>query len=136
MNLSQRQLDVLEHVADHCRKAAQLVSQLQSLAGLGADWKAGYALMRCVEVIGEAATRLGPQFHAEHLEIPWRLVIGMRDRLVHDYDKVNHSALWQTASENLPELYRQIVRMQEAILPTFLRGPGSPPENLEPGQKL
>ena len=136
MNLSPRQLDALEHIADHCRKAAQLVSQLQSLDGLIADWKAGYALMRCVEVIGEAATRLGPQFHDENPEVPWRLVVGMRNRLVHGYDDVDDARLWQTASEDLPELYRQIVRVQEAILPAYLRQPEPPPENPEPGQRL
>ena len=136
MHLSQRQLDALEHIADHCRKAAQLVSELQSLDGLSADWKAGYALMRCVGVIGEAAARLGPQFYAEHPEVPWRLVVGMRNRLVHGYHDVDDAKLWQTASEDLPELYRQIVRIQEAILPASLHQPEPPPENLEPGQRL
>ena len=136
MNLSPRQLDALEHIADHCRKAAQLVSQLQSLDRLSADWKAEYALMRCVEVIGEAATRLGPQFHAEHPEIPWRLVVEMRNQLVHGYDKVDDPTLWQTASEDLPELSRQIVRIQEAILPAYLRQPEPPPENPELRQGL
>ena len=135
MNLSQRQLDALEHITEHCRKVAQLVGQLQSLDGLMADWKAGYALMRCVEVIGEAATRLGPQFHAERPEIPWRLVIGIGNQLVGSYDEVDDHALWQTASKDLPELYRQIVGVQEASLPVYLRQPEHPPEKLEPGQR-
>ena len=136
MNLSQRQLDALGHIVDHCRKAAELVSQLQSLDGLEADWKAGYALMRCVEVIGEAATRLGPQFHTEHPEVPWRLVVGMRNQLVHGYDKVDNATLWQTASEDLPELSRQIVQVQEAALPAYLRQAEPPPENPEPRQRV
>ena len=136
MNWNPRQLDALEHIADHCRKAAELVSQLQSLDGLSADWKAGYALMRCVEVIGEAATRLGPEFYQAHPEVPWRLVVGMRNRLVHGYDEVDDARLWQTASEDLPELSRQIARVQEALLPAYLRQPEPPSENLELGQGL
>ena len=104
MDLSQRQLDALEPIADHGRKPAQWVGQWPSLAGLGADWKAGEALRRCVEFIGEAATRLGPPFHPEHPEVPWRLAVGRRNRLVQGYDDVDDARLWRTASEDLPEL--------------------------------
>ena len=93
MNLSQCQLDALQHIADNCRKAAELAGRFGTSELLDADWAARYALTRCVEIIGEAATRLGPQFHAEHLEVPWRLIVGMRNRLVHGYDEVNTATL-------------------------------------------
>ena len=87
-----------------------------------------------MKVSGQTATRLGPPFHPEHLEVPWRLVVGRRNRLVHDYDGVDEARLWRTASEDLPGFYRQIVRVQEATLPVYLRQAGLPPENPEPGQ--
>ena len=108
MSLSQRQLDALQHIADHCRKTAELVERLGTREPLEQNREARYALIRCVEIIGEAATRLGPPFHAEHAEVPWRLVVGMRNRLVHGYEEVNATTLWRTATQNLPELLRWI----------------------------
>ena len=61
IKLNQRQLDALQHIVDHCHKTIELAGRIRTLEGLEVDWEAWYALMRCVEVIGEAATRLGPQ---------------------------------------------------------------------------
>ncbi len=91
---------------------------------LESSWEAQYALIRCVEVIGEASTRLGPQFHGEHTEVPWRLVTGMRNRLIHGYDEVNVGLLWETATLDVPAMLSAV----EAILQAEGHGSVPPPD--------
>lgn len=62
------------------------------------------ALVRAIEILGEAASKLSQDFRDEHSEIPWTLIIGMRNRLVHAYFDVDNDILWTTATVSLPEL--------------------------------
>ncbi|MCB1173731.1 MAG: DUF86 domain-containing protein [Leptospiraceae bacterium] len=70
------------------------------------------ATTRLIEIIGEAATRLSAEFRNSHPELPWGQMIGMRNRLIHAYDHVEASVLWQTLQESLPSLIQSL----EAIL--------------------
>ena len=63
-----------------------------------------FALVRAVEIVGEAAARLSPEARAALPHIPWHLIIGMRNRLVHAYFDVDRDILWTTATEALPAL--------------------------------
>jgi len=60
-------------------------------------------LTHLVQVIGEAARKVSPTFQGEHPEIPWRRIIGMRHRIVHDYMRVDEDILWQVVTKDLPE---------------------------------
>jgi uncharacterized protein with HEPN domain len=53
-----------------------------------------HAVVRCIEVIGEATKRISPAFRAAHPEIPWQAMAGMRDRLIHEYDRVDLDVVW------------------------------------------
>lgn len=55
-------------------------------------------------VIGEAAKRLSNEFRARHPEIPWPLIAGMRDRLIHAYDAVDLTEVWRTVVRDVPRL--------------------------------
>lgn len=66
------------------------------------------ALERCVELMGEAATRLPADFREGHPEVPWRQIIGMRNVMIHGYDVVSADVLWDTASQDVPELRTKI----------------------------
>ena len=55
---------------------------------LAEDRQLTLALLKCVEIIGEAAARIGPETRAQNLSIPWSLIVGMRNRLVHNYFEV------------------------------------------------
>ena len=57
-----------------------------------------------LQVIGEAANNLSPGFVAEHAEIPWRRIIGLRHALVHQYFGVDLDAIWSIAVDDLPPL--------------------------------
>jgi uncharacterized protein with HEPN domain len=67
-----------------------------------------------VETIGEAAARVSQEGQEKYAEIPWREVIGMRNRLVHGYDSVDLAVLWDTIELDLPPLIAQL----EKILPS------------------
>ena len=62
------------------------------------------AVIRKLEVIGEAAGRVSKSFGAAHAEIPWREMIGLRNRLVHGYDDIRLDIVWQVVTERLPDL--------------------------------
>ena len=66
------------------------------------------ALERCVELIGEAATRLPEGWRVKHPEIPWRQIIAMRNVMIHGYDEVVDEVLWDVATKDVPHLRRMI----------------------------
>ncbi len=66
------------------------------------------AVVRNLQVIGEAANRISEAFRAAHAEIPWRQVVGMRNRLVHEYSRVDMEKVWETVRDDIPDLLRQI----------------------------
>ena len=113
MPLTQRQADALAHIVEHCRAAVELATGLAA-DDLRRDRRSRFAFIYCVGVTGEAAGRLGPQVHAASPQVPWRLVTGMRHRLVHDYDHVNLDVLWSVVTRDVPALLTQVEAMRQA----------------------
>jgi uncharacterized protein with HEPN domain len=64
------------------------------------------AVIRNIEIVGEAAGRVSSGFAAAHPEIPWREIVGMRHRLIHGYLQVNLETVWQVVDRDLPALER------------------------------
>jgi uncharacterized protein with HEPN domain len=93
----------LRHMLDHAREAYSLIHN-KSRADLDADRLLNLALVRLLEIIGEAASRIPPEDRAHYAGIPWPQIIGMRNRLIHGYDLVDFEILWQTVVEDLPPL--------------------------------
>jgi uncharacterized protein with HEPN domain len=71
------------------------------------------ALIKVIEIIGEAASRVSPEYQANHPQIPWSAIIGMRNRLVHAYFDINLRILWQTTQEDLPLLIDELEKLPE-----------------------
>jgi uncharacterized protein with HEPN domain len=73
-------------------------------------------IIRKLEIIGEASKRLTPEFRDALPDIPWKDVIGMRNKLVHDYFGVNLEAVWETATVEVPELRGalEIIQVEES----------------------
>ncbi len=67
-----------------------------------------FALVRAVEIVGEAAARISPETRTSFPELPWQAMIGMRNRLIHAYFDVDLEILWHTVEQALPELLQQI----------------------------
>ena len=66
------------------------------------------AILKAVEIIGEAASRISEETKAKHPEIPWTEIIGMRNRLVHGYFAVRLDRVWRTVQDDLPPLIAQL----------------------------
>jgi uncharacterized protein with HEPN domain len=77
------------------------------------DYKTQSAVLHQLMVMGEAVKRISPDFRTRHPEVPWSLVAGMRDRLIHGYDIVDLDEVWRTAEVDVPELLALI----EPLLP-------------------
>ncbi len=66
------------------------------------------ALVRLLEVIGEAARGISPEFREKHAKIPWKQMMGMRNRLIHGYYDINLDIVWETITKDLPPLIAQL----------------------------
>lgn len=69
------------------------------------------AVIRQLEVIGEACSKLDQHFHESHPKIPWKYIIGMRNKLAHEYWDVDVSIVWQAATKETPELKKQLLEL-------------------------
>lgn len=66
------------------------------------------AVIRRFEIIGEAAKRVSEDCRNRHAEIPWKVMAGMRDRVIHGYDTVDVDVVWRTIVNDLPDLERNL----------------------------
>ena len=78
-----------------------------------ADENLRLALIYLLQVIGEAASKISPEFRNKHPFIPWKEVIGMRNKLVHNYLSVDENIVWKTVTEELEPLIDKL----KAIIP-------------------
>lgn len=69
-----------------------------------ADSKTRWAVYSQIVLIGEAAGRASAEYQRVHSEVPWKQMIGMRHRLVHGYDDINWTRVWETLADDLPRL--------------------------------
>lgn len=71
------------------------------------------AIVRSLEIIGEATKKIPADFKIKWDSINWENMAGMRDRLIHDYMGINYSIVWDVIKNKIPELYSQIQEMIE-----------------------
>lgn len=70
------------------------------------------AVTRNIEIIGEAAGRLTPEFRRAHSDVEWEKICSMRNRLVHGYFDVNLDVVWQTVKFDFPILQKRLLKFQ------------------------
>lgn len=80
---------------------------------LALDRQLTLALLKCVEIIGEAAARVGEDSRSRYPTLPWADMIGMRNRLVHAYFDIDLSLLWTTVNDDLPVLIQELEKIVE-----------------------
>jgi uncharacterized protein with HEPN domain len=68
------------------------------------DMQCQYAVIRAIEIIGEAAGQVSDEFRQTHPELPWRQTIGMRNRLIHGYGDIVLSIVWEVIEKHIPEM--------------------------------
>lgn len=65
-------------------------------------------IIRELEILGEAAASISSKTKEEHSELPWKRMIGMRNRLIHAYFDVDQDVVWKTATESIPAIVEQL----------------------------
>ena len=75
------------------------------------DKKTINAVVRSIEIIGEAAKKIPEALKNKYPDIPWKKMTGMRDKLIHEYFGIDIEILWKTAKENISGLEKQIKRL-------------------------
>jgi uncharacterized protein with HEPN domain len=102
----------LRQMLDHIEEAVALAKN-RTRADLESDRVFFLALLKLVEIVGDAATRISDPMQAAHPAIPWREIIVTRNRLIHGYDAVDFDILWEIVTADFAPLARQI----KALLP-------------------
>jgi uncharacterized protein with HEPN domain len=97
----------LRHMIDAARQALAFASG-RNRSELDTDAMLLFALVRAVEVVGEAAARVSELGRSEAPSLDWAAIVGMRNRLVHAYFDINADLLWQTVVADLPLLVKQL----------------------------
>jgi uncharacterized protein with HEPN domain len=111
--LQGRDLICLRHMLDHAREAVELI-QDKFRGDLDSDRLLGLALVRLMEIIGEAANRVSTEYQSSHSAIPWSQIVSLRNRLIHGYDSVDMDILWQILKQDLPRLVRELEKILTA----------------------
>lgn len=93
----------LRHMLDAAREAQTFVVG-KKRTDLDRSRMLVHSLVRCIEIVGEAATKVSPQAKSEVPSIPWQDIVSMRNRLIHAYFEINLDTVWDTVVDDLPPL--------------------------------
>jgi len=100
----------IRHILDAAGEAVNF-AQGRCREDLDTDRKLNLSLVHLLEIIGEAARGISQEFRDSHKNLPWKNMIGMRDRLIHGYFDVNLDVVWATVTEDLPALIAQVKKI-------------------------
>jgi uncharacterized protein with HEPN domain len=113
--MTKRSRDIrLRHMLDHAREAVALAGG-KTRQDLDNDRLLELALVRLLEIVGEAASRVPREEWTKYPEIPWHEIVGLRNRLIHGYDAVDLDILWQIIVHDLPPL---VAALEAIVVPS------------------
>lgn len=97
----------LFHIKDASEKILSYISTHDLNKFKENEWDQD-AVMRNLEIIGEATNNIEDEFLKQYPDIPWRTIVNLRNVLIHDYVDVDLNIIWQIISKDLPDFYKQI----------------------------
>lgn len=103
-------INYLKHIADECTYILSISSDLSKDNFLD-DETLKRAIVRSLEIIGEATKKIPADYKIKWSAIKWKNMAGMRDRLIHDYMGVNYSIVWDVVKNKIPDLNAQIQKL-------------------------
>ncbi|MCM8820992.1 MAG: DUF86 domain-containing protein [Candidatus Omnitrophica bacterium] len=95
--------DYIQDILDAMNAAEEFVRNM-NYEDFTADKKTTYAVVRAIEVIGEAVKNIPEEIRKKYPEIPWREMSGMRDKVIHQYFGVNPKRVWETVQRDIPSI--------------------------------
>lgn len=107
--------DFLQDILDNISLARRFTDE-QMFEQFAADEQAMYATVRALEIIEEATKRLPAELRARQPLVPWRELAGLRDVIIHQYDRVQIDRVWEAVRVELPALEPLIARLLEEEL--------------------
>jgi len=99
----------LRHMLDHAKEAVEMLRS-RNRADLESDRMLGLAIVRLREIVGEAAARTSAETRRSLPDLPWFEIVGLRNRVIHGYDDVDHDIVWETVVSDLPLLIEGLER--------------------------
>ena len=100
-------LDYVEDILDAMGKAEILLEDV-TFDQFEADFRINFAVVRALEIVGEATKRLPMDLRQKYPKIPWKGMAGMRDRIIHGYDNVDLEVVWDVVKQDIPRIKPQI----------------------------
>jgi len=107
MNQPRDVVDWMNDILSAAKKAETFAGGL-TFAEFQEDEKTAFAVVRALEIMGEATKRVPNEVRDRFPNIPWRSMAGIRDKLIHDYENVNLEIVWKSVTEDLPYLVPHI----------------------------
>ncbi|MCD4789188.1 MAG: DUF86 domain-containing protein [Bacteroidales bacterium] len=106
--MSKEPIEYLKHILDECEYISRVITADTSKDKLLSDETLKRALVRSLEIIGEATKKIPVDIKVKWNSIRWKDMAGMRDILIHDYVGINYSIVWDVVKNKIPELTEQI----------------------------
>lgn len=104
----------ISDILDNMRLAQELVNDID-FEGFVNDRRTNYAVIRCIEVIGEAVKHVPENIREQYTQIPWKEMAGMRDKVIHFYMGIDFEIVWRVVVEKFKDIQPQIEQVFKEI---------------------
>lgn len=109
--MSKHYVELLKHILDECNFIQETISPEISLNEFIENEVLKRAVVRSLEIVGEATKKIPADIKYQWKEIQWKNMAGMRDKLIHDYFGINYLIVWDVIKNKIPELTKQIEKV-------------------------
>jgi uncharacterized protein with HEPN domain len=109
--MSKDPIEYLKHIYDECLYILSVIPKELKKDDFLNDETLKRAIVRSLEIIGEATKKIPADFKINTNNINWKNMAGMRDRLIHDYIGINYTIVWDVIQNKIPELANQIAKV-------------------------
>ncbi|MDI6734950.1 MAG: DUF86 domain-containing protein [bacterium] len=107
-------VDFIQDILDATNDIEKFIKGLD-FESFSRDRKTVYAVIRAIEIMGEATKNIPDAVRSNYPEVPWKQITGMRDKLIHGYFGIDMMTLWKAATQDAPKLKALITKIREDV---------------------